>query len=224
MLKIIAGALLALILIAGGIVWALLRASLPQLDGIAQAETLSGPVLIERDNLGVPTITASSRTGLAFATGFLHAQDRFFQMDLSRRLAAGELSELFGKVALEQDERARLFAFRQVAQAVLLRAPADERALLEAYTRGVNAGLSSLRGRPWEYWLLRSPPVPWRAEDTILVVHAMWWDLQAGGFRREIQRHQINDHIGGKACEAGWQCALRFFYPERTVWDAPDSA
>jgi len=222
MLKYIAVALLALILIAVAAVWLLLRASLPQLDGLVHAQNLTGPVTIERDIRGVPTITASSRTDLAYATGFLHAQDRFFQMDLSRRLAAGELSELFGKMALEQDERARLFGFRHVAQAVVQQAPADVRAFLEAYTRGVNAGLAALRGRPWEYWLLRSPPVSWRAEDTILVVHAMWWDLQAGGFRREIQRHQINERLGGKACEAGWQCALRFFYPERTAWDAPD--
>ncbi len=224
MLKYIAAALLALILIAVGVSWALLRASLPQLDGVAHADNLTGPVTIERDNRGVPTITAGSRADLAFATGFLHGQDRFFQMDLSRRLAAGELSELFGKVALEQDERARLFAFRHVAQAVLQRAPAEERALLEAYARGVNAGLSALHGRPWEYWLLQSPPIPWRAEDTILVVHSMWWDLQANGFRREILRHQINERIGGKGCEAGWQCALRFFYPAHTVWDAPDDA
>jgi len=223
MLKYIAGGLLALILIAAAVIWALLRASLPQLDGRVHADHLTGSVSIERDSRGVPTITASSRTDLAFATGFLHAQDRFFQMDLSRRLAAGELSELFGKVALEQDEKARLFGFRHVAQAAVQQAPDDVRALLDAYTRGVNAGLSALHGRPWEYWLLRSPPVAWRAEDTILVVHAMWWDLQAGGFRREIQRHQINDRLGGKACEAGWQCALRFFYPEHTVWDAPDN-
>src|SRR5580692_9763308 len=142
MLKYIAAALLALMLIAAGVAWAALRASLPQLDGRAQADHLTGPVSIERDNRGVPTVTASSRTDLAFATGFLHGQDRFFQMDLSRRLAAGELSELFGKVALEQDEKARLFRFRQVAQAILQRAPADERGILEAYTRGVNAGLS----------------------------------------------------------------------------------
>jgi penicillin amidase len=222
MIKYIAGALLALILIAMAVTWASLRASLPQLDGVAHADQLTGPVTIERDHRGVPTITASSRADLAYATGFLHGQDRFFQMDLSRRLAAGELSELFGKLALEQDQRARLFGFRHVAQAILQRAPADERALLEAYTRGVNAGVFSLHGRPWEYWLLRSAPVPWRAEDSILVVHAMWWDLQSGGFGREIQRHQINDRIGGRTCEAGWQCALRFFYPERTVWDAPD--
>jgi penicillin amidase len=222
MLKYIAVGLLAVIAIAVGASWVLLRASLPQLDGIVHTEHLSGPVTIERDNRGVPTITAASRADLAFATGFLHGQDRFFQMDLSRRLAAGELSELFGKVALEQDQQARLFAFRRVAQAVLQSLPADERALLEVYARGVNAGVSALHSRPWEYWLLRSPPVAWRAEDSILVVHAMWWDLQASGLRREILRHQLNERIGGKACEAGWQCALRFFYPEHTVWDAPD--
>ena len=79
---------------------------------------------IERDARGVPVITAASRADLAFATGYAHAQDRFFQMDLARRLAAGELSELFGAVALKQDTRARRFGFRAVARRVLEAAPA----------------------------------------------------------------------------------------------------
>src|SRR3954470_6408820 len=100
------------------ILYAGFRASLPQLDGTAAAAGLNASVSISRDSLGTPTLEAANRADLAYATGYVHAQDRFFQMDLSRRLAAGELSELFGKVALEQDERARLFRFRSLAQKV----------------------------------------------------------------------------------------------------------
>jgi len=170
----------------------------------------------------VPTIEATDRLDLAYATGFLHAQDRYFQMDLSRRLAAGELAELFGSVALEQDRNARLFRFRSVAREVLAQAAPAERAVLEAYTRGVNAGLARLAGRPWEYWVLGQPPLPWRPEDTILVEHAMWWDLQVNGLRREILRQQINARLGGAQCGARWKCGLSFLYPAgRTSWDAP---
>jgi penicillin amidase len=216
-------AVAVLILLPLAIVHGVLRASLPQLDGSAGTAGLTAPVKIERDRLGVPTITAANRVDLAYATGFVHGQDRFFEMDLSRRLAAGELSELFGKVAVEQDKQTRQFRFRKVARAVVDEASPEQKALLEAYARGVNTGLSGLRSRPWEYWVLGGPPVPWRPEDTILVMHSMWVDLQANGLHRELLRREINARIGGKECDAGWKCGLRFFYPARTEWDAPDS-
>ncbi|MDB6091435.1 MAG: hypothetical protein JWN85_4219 [Gammaproteobacteria bacterium] len=214
----------AVVLLPVAVVHGVLRASLPQLDGRVRNAALSAPVRIERDRLGVTTIVAANRTDLAYATGFVHGQDRFFEMDLSRRLAAGELSELFGKVALGQDENARLFRFRSIARAVIQQTTAGQRAIVEAYAKGVNAGLTSLHSRPWEYWVLGSPPVAWLPEDTVLVEHAMWWDLQANGLRREMLRREINARLGGKECDAGWKCALRFFYPARTEWDAPDGA
>src|SRR5579862_4709695 len=204
--------------------YALLRASLPRLDGTLKAPGLAAPVTISRDARGVPTITAGSRIDLAYATGFLHAQDRFFQMDLSRRLAAGELSELFGAIALEQDKRVRLFRFRSVAGAVLANSSPTGRALLEAYARGVNAGLESLGSRPWEYWLLGSRPAPWRTEDSLLTVYAMWWDLQANGLLRDMLRQEINARLSGPQCAGGFKCALGFLYPAGTSWDAPDAA
>jgi penicillin G amidase len=218
----IAAAVAVLILLPLAVIYGVLRASLPPLDGTRGAAGLTAPVRIERDRLGGVTIVAANRLDLAYATGFAHGQDRFFEMDLSRRMAGGELSELFGKVAVEQDRKTRLFHFRKVAAAVIKQAPADELALLEAYARGVNAGLSSLNSRPWEYWLLGSPPVAWRPEDSLLVEYAMWWDLQANGLVREMLRREINARIGGKECDAGWKCGLRFFYPARTEWDAPD--
>src|SRR5439155_1533392 len=130
-------------------------------------------VRIERDSRGVPTIEAASRLDLAFATGFVHAQDRFFQMDLSRRLAAGELAELFGPNALAQDRKVRVFRFRALAREVLAGVTPAQRAAVEAYAHGVNAGLRDLSARPWEYWLLHARPSPWQAEDTFLVTYDM---------------------------------------------------
>jgi penicillin G amidase len=201
--------------------YGILRGSLPQLDGTVRNAALHAPVTVTRDARGVPTLSARDRTDLAWATGFVHAQDRFFEMDLSRRLAAGELSELVGAAALEHDRRARLFRFRHVAQAVIAEASPAQRALLESYTQGVNAGLAGLRARPWEYWLLGESPRAWRAEDSILVVYAMWWDLQANGFKRQILREEVNARLGGPTCAAGWKCAMQFLYPARTSWDAP---
>ena len=220
-LKYIGAAAAVLLLAALSLGIGLLRASLPRLEGASGAPGLTSVVRITRDSRGVPTIEAANRLDLAYATGFVHAQDRYFEMDLSRRLAAGELAELFGKVALEQDRKARLFRFRSVAREVIAQAAAAERAVIEAYARGVNAGLAGLAGRPWEYWVLGQPPVLWRPEDTVLVEHAMWWDLQANGLRREILRQEINARLGGPECGAGWKCGLSFLYPAGTSWDAP---
>jgi penicillin G amidase len=220
-LKLIGAAVVVLVLAASASLYGLLRASLPQLDGRIEHAQVGAPVRIARDARGVPTIEAANRPDLAFATGFVHAQDRFFQMDLSRRLAAGELSELFGAVALDQDRRARLFRFRSVARAVVAAASPAQRAVLDAYARGINAGLASLGSRPWEYWLLRQPPAPWREEDSVLTEYAMWWDLQVNGLYREMLRQEINARLGGARCEAGWKCALAFLYPAGTSWDAP---
>jgi penicillin amidase len=218
----LAGALL--ILLALALVYAVLHASLPALDGTIGAASLGAGVSIERDALGIPTVQAANRADLAYGTGFVHGQDRFFQMDLSRRLAAGELSELFGAVALEQDEKARIFRFRHVAAAVLEQATPAQRALVAAYTRGVNAALASLHSRPWEYWLLGAAPAPWREADTVLVAYAMWWDLQHGGFERELLKREINARLGGPDCGSGWKCTLQFLYPQRTIWDSPNGA
>ena len=222
MLKYLGAGVAALLLLILASLYLTLRASLPQLDGQVRAPQLHASVRISRDARGVPTLEAADRLDLAFATGFVHAQDRYFQMDVSRRLAAGELSELFGPVALEEDRNTRLFRFRSVARAVLAAATPEQRGLLDAYVRGVNAGLDALRSRPWEYWLLGQKPAPWLAEDSILIPFSMWWDLQANGLRREIVRHEINARLGGAECAAGWKCALRFLYPQGTSWDAPE--
>src|SRR5438105_8569167 len=104
-LKYVGAAVAVLLLAALATTYGVLRGSLARLDGKLRVAGLAAPVRIERDSRGVPTIEAANRLDLAFATGFVHAQDRFFQMDLSRRLAAGELAELFGPNALAHDRK-----------------------------------------------------------------------------------------------------------------------
>lgn len=187
--------LLAAVLAAGWFFWRL-RASLPQLDGEARLAGLASAVTIERDAQGVPTIRGGNRADVARALGWVHAQDRFFQMDLQRRGAAGELAELFGKVILTRDRAARLHGFRARARAVIEKLPPEQRALLEAYTAGVNAGLDALPARPFEYILLRADPEPWRNEDSVLVAYAITLDLQddSGTYERTLMT--LRDELG----------------------------
>lgn len=176
------GWLLVVILLAalGGSAWAWVKLgqSLPQLDGERVLSGLVAPVSVERDDLGIPTVTGQSRTDVARALGFVHAQDRFFEMDLSRRRAAGELAELFGPAAVSTDRAARVHRFRHRAHAVLGATTQPDLGLLEAYTEGVNAGLAALGAAPFEYLLLRKTPQRWTPEDSILVLASMFFTLQ----------------------------------------------
>jgi penicillin amidase len=155
-----------------------LQNSLPRLSGSIEIAGLEQQVTVDRDRLGIPTITAVSRVDAARALGFLHAQDRFFQMDLQRRQPAGELSALVGARALEADKAARVHRFRHISRTAVERATPEYRALLEAYATGVNAGLASLGASPIEYHVLRVTPELWKTEDTILTVLAMFNTLQ----------------------------------------------
>lgn len=212
----------ALALIAIGSAWWLMRRSLPIIDGELPAAGLSAAATIERDARGMAIISAQSRADAAYATGYAHAQDRFFQMDLSRRLAAGELSELFGPVALKQDRRTRRFGFRAVARQVIDMAGPVERQIIESYARGVNAGLAGLPARSWEYLLLRSEPRAWAAEDSVLVVHAMWWQLQHGSLLAEIDRRRLERAARARATTEAAQELLTFLYAAHTNWDTPN--
>lgn len=208
----VAGVVLLIVVAAGVWGWRQMRGSLPRLDGEQVVPGLSAAVTIERDALGVPTITGANRMDVARALGYLHAQDRFFQMDLLRRRGAGELSELFGRAALELDRDARLHGFRRIAGQVVAAATPVERGLLAAYTAGVNAGLASLDRVPWEYLVIRTPPQPWRDEDTMLCIYAMWFDLQDSHGTFERNREAIRQSLG--------QAALDFLAPRGNSWDA----
>jgi penicillin amidase len=150
---------------------------------------------------------------VARATGFLHAQERFFQMDLLRRSAAGELAALFGRVALEMDREARPLRLRQVARRALKALRADERDLVAAYAEGVNGGLAALGAAPFEYLVLRAEPGPWRDEDSLLCALAMYRDLQGRQPRQESLLGLIRETLP--------PALAAFLAPVGTEWDAP---
>jgi penicillin amidase len=207
---------LALFLVIGA--WALVRRSLPVIDGVLAIRGLSAPVTVERDKQGVPTVRADGADDLAFGLGFVHGQDRFFQMDGLRRYAAGELSELLGPgpdgECLAWDWRVRVQRFRSVARRVVVGLEASQRRKLDAYVAGVRAGLLSLRARPFEYLVLRETPRPWEAEDSILVLLALFIDLQGDNLAKESARGVVRDVLPGPLAE--------FLSPRGSIeWDAP---
>ena len=230
-LLILAAAVVVAIIAA----WWAVRGSLPDLNGKLETAkgVLTADVRIERDADGAPAIRGRSFPDVAYGLGVAHAQDRFFQMDLSRRLAAGELAALLGPTLVGQDKSARVFRLREVAKQVIADSTAEQRAWIEAYTRGVNAGLASLDARPWEYWLLRQKPAEWRVEDSILVVHAMWWQLQHESIASEMTRRSVSARIEDRLRAAAGDGAVdmsaahavqQFLFPRGNEWDAPNFA
>ena len=212
-LAIVLGLLVVVLLAAGLWLRSEIRSSLPQLDGERAIPGLAAPVAIERDGQGVTTIRAANRRDVARALGFLHGQDRFFQMDLMRRSAAGELSELFGPMALDVDRQVRIHRFRETARRVLARGAPEERALLTAYAEGVNAGLAGLAAKPFEYVPLRLSPAPWTPEDSVLVAYAMFLDLQDESGRLESDLGVMADVLPRELSE--------FLAATGTEWEAP---
>jgi penicillin amidase len=201
------------LVVGSGALWWTFRASLPQLDGELALEGLSAPATVQRDAIGIVTIDAASEADAMRALGYVHAQERYFEMDLLRRSAAGELSELFGKVAIERDKRQRKHRIRARAEAALSSIPSEKRPQLEAYVAGANAGLSALRARPWPYVLLRQQPKPWRLADSTLAGYAMYFDLQDAKNKRELAMWRMRPHLP--------PALYALLARDGTRWDAP---
>ncbi|HVF86622.1 MAG TPA: penicillin acylase family protein [Pyrinomonadaceae bacterium] len=140
-------------------------------SGEVKIDGLRDRVVVRRDERGIPYIEAANESDLYFAQGYVTASDRLWQMDLLRRTARGELSEIFGKIVLEEDKRRRTYGFANVAEATVAHAPAEVRAALEAYARGVNAYVASLTPEtlPSEFRILKYTPRPWTIVDSIVV-------------------------------------------------------
>lgn len=206
--------LLALLLIAFVAGWYLLAGSRAQLDGVRPIASLSAPVRISRDALGTVTIEGKNRTDISYALGYVHAQERFFAMDLMRRMPAGELSALVGPAALKADLNHRRHRLRAVVEAAYAQLPAAQKRELDRYRDGVNAGLADLRVRPWEYLLLGSQPQPWRSEDSMLVIAAMYLDLNHDGRNeRELRLAQLRSVLPGPLVD--------FLLAPDPDWEAP---
>lgn len=207
-LRWMAGIAVVLVLaLVAGLVTAVVvvRRPWPQTSGEIEISGLEGEVQVVRDDAGIPQVYADSMHDLMLAQGFVHAQDRFFEMDVRRHATAGRLSELFGEDGLESDLVVRTLGWRQVAEQELTMLRPATRSALDAYAEGVNAYLAdrSTSETALEYSLLGITgldytPEKWTAVDSIAWLKAMAWDLR-GNLEEEIGRALTAAAVGTEA-------------------------
>jgi penicillin amidase len=178
--------------------WWIVRRSLPTLEGSIPVAGLKEGVIVDRDQWGRPWVRAKSLEDLATAQGYVMAQDRLWQMDLLRRAAAGELSEIFGRVAIDYDKENRTLGMREAAERAARDASPEIRGLLEAYAQGVNQFIRKRRGRlPIEFTALRYQPRQWTPVDTYLISLYMWKTLTTT-WREKLNREWITETVGAE--------------------------
>jgi len=186
---------LAACLVAYG--YLIVHLALPQLDGGLQVKGLSAAVKVTRDRHGVPAIEAATLEDLFLAQGYVTAQDRLWQMDIMRRYAAGELSEILGGDTLNIDREKRILGLRAVARKSLEMASARDRSYFDAYARGVNAFIETHQNRlPIEFHILKYRPKPWQAEDSLVIANQMVEDLNYFPFKDMLAREKILAKLG----------------------------
>ncbi len=192
--RILAGLVLLLVFGTGGAyVW--LRGSLPQTEGSLRIAALEAPVEVLRDADGIVTIRAQSERDAAVALGYVHAQDRLWQMDFTRRSGAGRISEVVGPATHRLDRFMRTLGLYDVAEANVEQASPALRAVLDAYAEGVNAFIAEPGGPlPLEFQLLRYRPEPWRPADSLVWGRLMALQL-SGNWTEEILRARVARHL-----------------------------
>ena len=213
-----------LIVTAAGIAWlyTIGRSPLPDLDGAIPVSGISAPVSVSRDSHGVPTIEAATLDDLFFAQGYITAQDRLFQMDLLRRAAAGELSEIVGDVALQHDRQQRILGIRATAEKGLLAATPEDREQFAAYARGVNAYIRSHRDRlPLEFRLCIIRRAPGPRKDSLMIAYQMVETLSTNPIAA-LTREQVLAKLGPELTadlyvNTSWRTILRPPYPLRST-------
>jgi len=194
--------LLLLLAIAGAVVtggvWLKhkMRSSLPELDGSLLTPGLSAPVTVRRDQHGVPHIEAANLNDLLFAQGYVTAQDRLWEMDMARRMAAGQAAEILGSKLVEHDRQQRVLAMRATAERLTANLNEQQRILFEDYARGVNAFIGSHQDRlQAEFRVLMYQPKPWQPVDSMLVVMSMVQMLDEH-WQDKLEREQITARLG----------------------------
>jgi penicillin amidase len=202
--------------LAGGAVTLLTNRRQPQKSGTIYCKELRLPVEISTDRYGVPHIYAHNEDDLYFAHGYIHAQERLWQMEFNRRISSGRLSEIFGNQTLETDRFCRRLGMHRTAAAEIKTLPAEDLRILEVYTRGVNSFIAQNRQKlPVEFTLLHIQPEPWEPIDTV-----RWGKLQAlslsGNWENELIRARLVDKLGPERAallEAGYDAQLPLIVP-----------
>ncbi|GLQ06452.1 penicillin amidase [Sneathiella chinensis] len=189
-LRLTAGLLLLVAVIAAG-GYLYLRTSLPQMDGEIRLAGLQDEIRITRDASGVPHIVANTLTDALFGLGFVHAQDRLWQMETNRRIGAGRLSEIMGDATLDTDRFLRTLGVYEASRNVLPLLQPDTRDQLSSYAAGVNAFLGQTGPTlPPEFLILGVSPEPWKPEDSVVWTKMMAWDL-GGNWAKELERMRL---------------------------------
>ncbi len=185
-----------LVIAAASLAWWFIYRPLPQIDGSASLPGLQREVTVERDRWGVPHILAASVEDLAEAQGYVMAQDRLWQMDLLRRAARGQLSEILGVTTLNIDKSFRTYGFGRAAERDAALLDAESRKVMEAYARGVNQFIEQhKKNLPLEFSLLRYEPRPWQPSDTLAISGYMYRTL-TDTWERELNRAKVAERAG----------------------------
>ena len=191
---VVAGLLLAA-LTALSVIAANLRARLPRTGGTLSVDDLRAPASIVRDRFGVAHVDATSMEDAAFAMGVVHAQERLWQLDVTRRVAAGRVSEIAGVEGLDADRFLRRVGLRRIAAEEADLLEGDARAMLEAYAAGVNTVITSGRRLPLEFSLLHIRPEPWKPVDSIACAKLLALGLSLN-WDSEVQRLRLLREVG----------------------------
>ena len=190
-----------LVALIAGVWWLywIAHSAVPQLDGSVSVSGISSKVRVIRDEHGVPTIEAATLDDLFFAQGYVTAQDRLWQMEMMRRAAAGELSEVIGESTVKMDREQRILGLRIAAEAAekSMSLSVRDRVYFDAYARGVNAFLESHRDRlSLEFRLLKYTPRPWTVTDSLLVGALLVEYLNHYPYARALEREKILAKLG----------------------------
>ncbi|TDP64316.1 penicillin acylase family protein [Roseateles toxinivorans] len=190
-LRRLAVVVLVLLLCLALAFWLYSRQVLPMTEGVLTVSGLKAPLTIARDAHGIPSIKADSMEDLVFGLGFVHAQDRLWQLQTHKRIGSGRLAEAFGEAALESDRFLRALGVRRAAAAQWALASPESKALLTAYAAGVNRYVRShLGARPPEFLILGLQPEDWEPVDSLAWSIMMAWDL-GGNWTTELQRMRL---------------------------------
>lgn len=198
--------------------WVLKR-SVPGIHGSVEVSGVQRPVRIQRDDDGVPSITAATDHDAFFALGYVHAQDRMWQMDYRRRLGRGRLSEVLGERALQSDKLMRTLGLEHAARQALTHLTDVERAGLRAYAAGVNAWIAGNHELPVEYRYFGTRPERWEESDSLLMVKLLALSL-GGNYRQELANQVLVMHLGAE--RASELTGLDLREPATAVTDAGD--
>ncbi len=195
-LRYLLGALAIVLIAAGAVSWWFIYRPLPQLDGTISLPGLQKEATVERDEWGVPHIRAASLEDLAEAQGYVMAQDRLWQMDLLRRVARGQLSEILGARTLDTDKEFRTLQFGKAADRDFGLLDNNSRIVIEAYARGINRFIGQHPNQlPIEFSLLGYKPTPWLPTDTLVISGYMYQTL-TNTWRRKIDRAKVVERVG----------------------------